>query len=131
MQASTCRATLCLTVTPAGAVVALWLLVPPDHDLTAALQLSCTFLQAQRATTPESLPGFVGVLPPNSALNLKDTALTASALQQYPWLELGPTDNPLDAVKVNTLSHKSLPYVTRWQAFMLSKLQSSARCRLV
>lgn len=88
-------------MTVAGAVVALWLLVPPDHDLPAALRLSSGFLQAQRATTAESLPGFAGVLPPDSTFNLKDTALTPAALEAYPWLAHGPTSSNLDAVQVS------------------------------
>jgi hypothetical protein len=87
-------------ICPVGAVVALWLLVPPDHDLTAALQLSSTFLQAQHAPTPETAPGFTGVLPPGSVLNLKDTAFTAEALEQYPWLGQGLEGFSTDAVQV-------------------------------
>jgi hypothetical protein len=76
-------------------------LVPPSHDLTAALKLSTSFLQAQRATSAEALAGYSGVLPPDSILNLKDTALTQEALTAYPWLMFGPTDSPLDPVKVS------------------------------
>lgn len=82
-------------------MVALWLLVPPDHDLPAALRLSSGFLQAQCATTAEPLPGFAGVLPPDSILNLRGTALTPAALEAYPWLAHGTTSSTLDAVQVS------------------------------
>lgn len=84
----------------AGAVVALWLLIPPSHDLTAALQLSSGFLHAQRATQPESLPSYSGLLPVDSVLNLKDTVLTPAALESYPWLRDGLTGSAADLVQV-------------------------------
>lgn len=83
-------------------MVALWLLVPPNHDLTTALQRSSSFLQAQRATQPEALPSYSGLFPVGSALNLKDTAIPAKALQSYPWLASGPTGSDGDGVQVRT-----------------------------
>jgi hypothetical protein len=62
--------------------------------------MSSTFLQAQRAPTPETARGFTGVLPPGSVLNLKDTAFTAEALEQYPWLGQGLEGFSTDAVQV-------------------------------
>lgn len=84
----------------AGAVVALWLLTPSTHDLTGALQLSSTFLQAQRAIGPEAVAGYTGPLPTYSLLNLKDVRLTDTALERYPWLKEGPTDPAADLVQV-------------------------------
>lgn len=86
----------------AGAVVALWLLIPPSHDLTTALQLSSGFLQAQRATQPEALPSFSGLLPADSVLNLKDTVLTQTALKDCPWLRDGPTGSGQDLIQVGS-----------------------------
>jgi len=87
----------------AGAVVALWLLTPSTHDLTGALQLSSTFLQAQRALGPEAVAGYTGTLPTYSLLNLKDVRLTDTGLERYPWLKEGPTDHAADLVQVGLL----------------------------
>jgi hypothetical protein len=81
--------------------VALWLLVPPAHNLTRALQLSTTFLEAQRATGAVSSASAPELSTASfSLLQLPDVQLTPAALQSYPWLAAGPTDAPGDLVQV-------------------------------
>lgn len=89
-----------------GAVIVLWLLTPPSHNLTHALQLSSIFLQAQRCT-PEALTNqtIAAVLPSGIAsLNNTATGITAEpwmdqALHFYPWLGAAATGDPADTVQ--------------------------------
>jgi hypothetical protein len=81
-------------------VVALWLLVPPAHDLGSALQLATTFLQAQRAAPAGALPGAatLAALPPYDTMRLEGVDFSAAALARYPWLAAGATESPRDLV---------------------------------
>jgi len=86
----------------AAAIIIMWLLVPPSHDIPAALQASSAFLSAQRATAAALTDPTMLVPDAFSKVN-KDAINLALArshvLEQFPWLSAAPTGSASDAVQ--------------------------------